>query len=123
MDLSDEEVSKRHITCTTHFGFYSEEDQPNLWVTGLTVELHDREDGGKTIYHGKVEMIGEFTLHPDVPPDNRRRMVSTAGGAILYTSIREWVANVTARSFYGMVELPTVDARAFAAPESVTREQ
>jgi hypothetical protein len=44
-------------------------------------------------------------------------------GAILYGATREWFSILSARSLYGIAELPTIDARVFLAPTPVTAKK
>lgn len=61
----------------------------------------------------EIEFEGIFDVHPDFPADRIEDLVRTNGGAILYSAVREWVMNLSARSKHGPFEMPTIDAPSF----------
>jgi hypothetical protein len=111
--LTEAEMAQRSITCRHQLTWTPRDAEQQFWLARLRVEIIHPEGGGKSLYTGVLEIVGEFALHPEVPMADRQKLVSMNSGAILYGAIREWFAIFTARSLHGMVELPTVDARCF----------
>jgi hypothetical protein len=113
-DLAAEDRAKRSLTCRHQFGWHHDEAKA-VWLCRLRVELiqPEKPEEPRSVYTGAFEVIGEFILHPSVPSADQLKLIAMSGGAILYSSIREWVATLSARSIHGLVELPTIDARNF----------
>ena len=64
--------------------------------------------GQKHSYGINVEMVGLFSVDATWPEDQIEKLVYINGSGLLYSAIREMVCNVTARSPWGMLMLPTV---------------
>jgi hypothetical protein len=114
--LTEEELKQRPMTCRHQLKWRTKDNDPLYWYARLRVEVLHPPEGSKSLYTGAFEVIGEFRVHPDVPETEREKLVALNSGAILYSSVREWVATLSARSLHGMVELPTLDARCFLPP-------
>ena len=113
LDLSEEERAGRTMTCQHRLMVSQNPEQPLIWLARLRVAFVHAENGPRSLYLGHCEMIAEFELHPEFPEKDREKFVSLNSGAILYGSIREWFATLSARSLHGLAELPTIDARVF----------
>jgi preprotein translocase subunit SecB len=116
-DLSESEKKLRSITINQELTVGHALEDDLLWMAKLKLHLVDQEKGNRSLYKGAFEVIGNFKVHPDYPKEQRRKLVSISGGGILYSSVREWVACLSARSLHGPVELPTIDPRAFITEE------
>lgn len=74
----------------------------------LTIELKD-EGENPPPYVCNVSCVGYFAISKLAFPDETRRIDTGVvnGASILYGMIREKIADFTARSWYGMMTLPT----------------
>ncbi len=97
-------------------------NNPRAWRIKLRVELV-KDPVFPQLYEGFVEMIGEVALSEDVPEDRLEAVARIGGGGLLYSSIREWIATLTARSINGMVEIPSVNPGIFAPKDSGKNQQ
>ncbi len=122
MDLSEEELAQRSITCRHQLALSQERNDACLWLARLRVEFIHPEKGARSLYTGHCEIVAEMQLHPSVPEADRLKLVSLNAGAILYSATREWFATLSSRSLHGMVELPTIDARGFLPKDKPAKE-
>lgn len=97
-------------------------NNPRAWRLKLRVELV-KDPTHPQLYEGFVEMIGEVAIHEQVPEAELETVARVAGGSLLYSAIREWVANLTARSLNGMVEIPSVNPGIFAPAKGDERKK
>ena len=82
-------------------------DNPLSWV--VTVRVHLKSPNDKpTTYVGTVQCVGVFSVAPNWPPDQIEKLVAINGCGLLYASIREMIAMVTARGPYTYPLLPTM---------------
>jgi hypothetical protein len=121
VDLTEQESSKRSLTCAHQLELSHRNDSDRFWLARLRVEFLHPENGPRSLYVGHCEMIAELELVAEVPEPDRIKLVSLNAGAILYSSIREWFATLSARSLHGLIELPTIDARCFIPREAEQR--
>jgi hypothetical protein len=118
MDLTEEELAQRSMTCRHQLGLSHDENDTCAWLARMRVDFVHAAKGTRSLYTGHCEMVAEMELHPSVPEADRLKLVSLNAGAILYSATREWFATLSARSLHGMVELPTIDARCFLPKET-----
>lgn len=86
----------------------TEDDTPLSY--GVTLRIVIANKNGKTApYDIDVRIIGRFTINKEVPEEMRDNLISVNGCSMLYSSIREQVMAITARSVHGMLILPTVN--------------
>jgi len=85
----------------------------NHWHVILGVKFGPKENKSISHYKGEIIMEGLFDIAKDFPKEKVEDMVNMNGGAILYGAIREQVITLSARSSFGPLELPTLDARVF----------
>lgn len=77
------------------------------WMVDLRVAFRSAEER-KIAYEGSVEMTGVFKIVSDAPEEKQLEMIAVNCPSILYSSIREFVAMVTAHGPYGKLVLPSV---------------
>lgn len=88
------------IDCSQH------EKEPRTWHVALIVQFKPA-DGAKAPFSGSVENIGTFTVAESWAEDQMRKLVYINGAGILYASVREMVATITARTFFDTLTLPS----------------
>lgn len=66
------------------------------------------QEGQPAPYQVSVDAYAWFSVSPAVPPEKRQDLVSVNGASLILGAIREQVANITARSRFGMLALPTL---------------
>lgn len=83
------------------------EDDPRRWMITLTVVIGGEEEDADPAYTGQFEIIGMFRVDDQFPEDKVANLAHANGAAVLYGSVRELVANLTARGPFPQVLLPT----------------
>jgi len=81
---------------------------PKDWQLELTVKLSSTDKAKPFVYELEVHAIGVFELVAELPEDRKQQLIVVNGLSILYGAIREMVINMTARSAYGAVSLPSI---------------
>ncbi len=89
------------VQCAQH------EDDPRRWMITLTVDIGGTEEDTDPVYNGKFEIVGMFRVDGEFPEDRVANLAHINGAAILYGSVRELVANLTARGPFPQILLPT----------------
>lgn len=84
------------------------EQDPLQWILLLTVDFSDEKTIAEAPYHGLIRIEGIFEIHKDYPEEKRDSLIKITGASILYGACREMLANLTARSSYGMISLPSI---------------
>ncbi len=83
------------------------------WRVTLTVEIKGVDGKNDPPYKGVVVARGFYKVHESYPHD-AEKLVRITGASMLYGSIREMVAHISARAPNGMISLPSVS---FVEPE------
>jgi len=92
------------IRRVVHIG--QNKDDPSRWrvILNLTTEAADQE---KLPYKIDLECVGFFKVGPDVEEDKIAYRVRANGGAILYSSAREFLLLITGRGPWNRFYLPS----------------
>ena len=86
-----------------------EEDDPKHFLTSLRVSmLNDNPEKVSAPYTVDVKAQALIELEPVFDVKKRRSIVSVNGSVVLLGAIRELVSQLTARSNYGPMTLPTL---------------
>ena len=85
--------------------FYDKEDDD--WRVTLTVEIKGIDGKNDPPYKGALVARGFYKVHESYPHD-AEKLVRITGASMLYGSIREMVAHISARAPNGMINLPSV---------------
>jgi len=93
----------------------------NLWRVELSLEL-PRNVKEPFAYTGLVRVLGLFEFHPEFPQEKVKSAIQISGGAMLYSVIREMVANITSRCSKGSLMLPTLSFAAIYANRQLELE-
>jgi preprotein translocase subunit SecB len=83
-------------------------DDPRRWRLFLTVRTEAPEEE-KIPYKINLKCAGFFTVSPEVEEDKIPHLVHANGGAILYSSTREFLLLITGRGPWGAFYLPTTN--------------
>lgn len=83
------------------------EDNPRAWRFRLDIELNTKEP--KYPYSFHVVMDGFFDVLQGHPDDKVELLVKVNGPSLLYSSIRELLVTMTARSVHPPIFLPTIN--------------
>lgn len=83
------------------------EDERKFWLT-LAIQFGSQEEEVIAPYSGELVIEGEFEVAPNFPLEKAKPLVEVTGASILYGACREMLANLTARSTFGMISLPSV---------------
>jgi preprotein translocase subunit SecB len=82
------------------------EDDPFQWKVTLTVTL--KNELGKYPYTFNLTLEGYFVVGSQTPLDLVETLVTVNGPSLLYSSAREFILNITMRSYYPPTVLPTI---------------
>ena len=74
----------------------------------LTVEFYAAKEGDTPPYTGKVTVHGWFSIAENYPEEKQAALIEVTAASILYGACREMVAGFTARSYHGIMSLPSV---------------
>jgi preprotein translocase subunit SecB len=100
-------VPKAQITTETTTTFRRNNDDPHQWIVELRVAFRSADEQ-KAAYEGSVEMTGQFTISGDFSEERQMQVVAVNAPSILYSSVREFVAMLTAHGPHGKFILPSV---------------
>jgi len=87
----------------------SRKDDPRRWRVFLTVRTEVPEGEEKIPYKINLTCVGFFTVSPKVEEDKISALVHANGGAILYSSTREFLLLITGRGPWPPFYLPTTN--------------
>jgi len=95
------------ITIETAPTFRRNNDDPHQWIVDLRVSFRSANEQ-KAAYEGSVEMTGVFVISDDFSEERQTQVIAVNAPSILYSSVREFVAMVTAHGPHGKFVLPSV---------------
>ena len=78
------------------------------WRLVLTLELTSADPTKPFLYEADFQVQGTVEVKDGFPPDKKEQLAVVNGLSILYSAAREMLINITARSAYGAVNLPTL---------------
>jgi len=96
-------------TVDQHVGFQPVEGQPSQWNLQLQIKMASADANQPFIYQIEVHAYGTVEISGDVPQDNREQIAIINGLSLLYGACREMIINVTARSIYGPISIPSLN--------------
>src|SRR5262245_32596200 len=100
-------VPTTQIDIETTPSFRRNNDDPRNWIVELRVAFRSASDQ-KAAYEGSVEMTGAFVISGDLPEEKQLQMIAVNAPSILYSSVREFIAMLTAHGQHGKFVLPSV---------------
>jgi preprotein translocase subunit SecB len=89
--------------------FEADPGLPNHWRLGLEVRVCSAQAGKPFLYEIELAVQGLVEVHADFPAERRESLAVVNGLGLLYSSVREMVINLTARSASGALSLPTLN--------------
>lgn len=93
---------------TIGWAFHSGQNEDgSTWVGVGFATGSDADEGPICPYLLDMQAIGVFTIADSVEAGKREQLVFECGAALVYGAIREMVANITSRSAFGRLMLPT----------------
>ena len=102
----DQDVSSGTLMTNVEFRGSAHQQDKRNWM--LTVRVNIKRANEKPIpYEGVIECIGIFKVSPQCPEDQIEKLVMVNGTSLVYGSIREMICNITARSTFDMLMLPS----------------
>lgn len=81
-------------------------DNPLDWRVALTVNFSGISPKKKETVKGTVTFVGYFDVSADTPKTERENFVARNGASVLYSAVRELLANISCRSSNRRVLLP-----------------
>ena len=76
--------------------------------SGVKLTIESDKDEEDKAYCIKVTVFGIFEFHNSVPDDKKEMILYTSGASVLYGIVREMLTNLTSRSPFLPMTLPTV---------------
>jgi preprotein translocase subunit SecB len=100
-------VPGAQITIETTPAFRRNNDDPHQWLVELRVAFRSANEQ-KAAYEGSVEMTGVFVISGNLSEERQVQVVAVNAPSILYSSVREFVAMITAHGPHGKFIVPSV---------------
>lgn len=82
---------------------------PNHWRLNLHLKLESALPEKPFAYEGEIEIQGLVVVHDKFDAGKREQLAQVNGMSLLYSAAREMLLNLTARSAYGTLCLPTLN--------------
>lgn len=103
---SEASVDGLQVTIALEHSF-GDKDDPNEFGVSMVLTIGDEEENSTFPYRIKVGAIGYFQLAQSLRDEVAREDLAFVGGAShLYSAIRDELASITARHWYGQVNIP-----------------
>lgn len=80
----------------------------NKWRLALTLHLGSEDPAKPFAYEAELKLQGLVEVADGFLQDRKEQLALVNGFSILYSAAREMLLNITARSVYGAVTLPTI---------------
>jgi preprotein translocase subunit SecB len=102
-------ISEHHsIAVQASPTFGRKNDDPRQWLVRLNVTFKGAP-GVAAAYEGSVEGIAHFTVNdPEMDEEKQQLLVAVNGTSIVYSSLRQFIASITAQSTNGKMILPSL---------------
>ena len=81
---------------------------PNQWKLVLTLLLTSADAARPYAYEVEIQIQGLVEAKDTLSPEKKEQIALVNGFSVLYSAAREMLINVTARSVYGPISLPTI---------------
>ena len=81
---------------------------PNEWRIVLTLAITSEDPEKPFLYEADIEIQGTFEVSEAYPEEKKGQLALVNGLSLLYSASREIFLTITARSAYGLVNLPTL---------------
>jgi preprotein translocase subunit SecB len=96
------------ITLEPFIAFQKNQTDANQWLLSLRVIMKSTDAQKPFIYDADIGIHGLVEVQADFPAEKREQIATVNGLSILYSSIREMLLMMTARSGHGPMCLPTL---------------
>jgi preprotein translocase subunit SecB len=96
-------------TVNQFVGFSPVPDQPNQWNLQLQLKMGSASQDAPFFYEVEIHVLGVVELSDGIPAENREQIAVINGFSMLYGACRELLINVTCRSIYGPVSIPSLN--------------
>jgi preprotein translocase subunit SecB len=83
-------------------------ERPNEWQLELTIKIASVDPTNPFLYDLEVIVIGIVEVRAELPEEQKKQIAVVNGFSILYGAVREMVINLTCRSPYGPLTIPTI---------------
>jgi preprotein translocase subunit SecB len=81
---------------------------PKSWQLELTVKLSNSDKTNPFLYEFEIHVIGFFEMEADPQEERTKQIVIVNGLSMLYGAIRELIINLTSRSAFGALTVPSL---------------
>lgn len=94
------------LGCDTNF-IRNEKDSNNFIIYFSFANSNDGEDISKCPYLFEFQAVASISIDDAIEEEQKEKLVFESGSAMIYSSIREMVINLTSRGVSGQLTLPT----------------
>ena len=108
VDAAEAEEAPGGISLNTRRSVLAHCEDERKFLLTLAIQFGSEEREELAPYSGELIIEGEFEVAPNFPLEKAGALVDVTGASILYGACREMLANLTARSTFGMISLPSV---------------
>ena len=108
VDAVEAKEAQGGISLNTRRSFLPHRDDPHKFLVTLELKFGSQDQEDLAPYFGELHIVGEFQVADSYPKDKVAQLVEVTGASILFGACREMLANLTARSTFGMISLPSV---------------
>jgi hypothetical protein len=81
----------------------------NHWSLELRLFLHSVDASAPFIYEIEIHAIGVVVVSEEVVQEKREAIAAVNGLGLLYSACREMILNITSRSVYGALSIPSLN--------------
>jgi len=106
----------QHFGVTTHVELMQHREDPRRWQVVLDIST-EAPEGQSMPYKVDLQVVGFFTVAPEVEEARMPKLIHANGTAILYSSAREFLLTITGRGPWPAVYLPTTNFLGPLKPE------
>jgi preprotein translocase subunit SecB len=93
---------------TTGIWFEQVPTNANQWKLVLTLQLGSKDAAKPFAYEAEIKLQGLVQVSDGFLQEQKEQLALVNGFSILYSAAREMLLNITARSAYGAMTLPTI---------------
>ena len=108
VDAVDAQEASGGISLTTRRFLRPHREHPRQFMVTLELKFGSQDEEQIAPYFGQIHIEGEFQVADSFPEERVEELVQVTGASILFGACREMLANLTARSTFGMISLPSV---------------
>lgn len=108
LDTAENEDASGGMSLSTRRSIRQHAEDKQRFLLTLELSFGSQDEDHPSPYSGNLIIDGEFEIDSTYPKEKITQLIEVTGASILYGACREMLANLTARSTFGMISLPSV---------------